>query len=322
MREEWTAEEEYAPGPADGAVEPEDIWNGEEGDKEIPEDASIQDAVNAYLKDIYGKYALLSPEEELDLALRYRRGDSGAGKKLVESNLRLAYALARRYSSSRQELPDLIQEANLGLCNAVERYDPESGKRFSTLAGWCMLGRIYAFKYRNTGSIRMPTGVLELQRKARDAGDMFRLEKGRSPSAHELAQELGVKEKRLREVMERSYRYISLQSDSSPDSSQSGKDPVTLEECVPDTGAARPEDAVWSEQVTVCLRRLVDELPRPDRDIITRVYGLGGTDTENMADIGRSYGVSRERIRFIKNRALRTLKARGGEELKSLFDCC
>jgi RNA polymerase primary sigma factor len=267
-----------------------------------------------YLKEI-GAIPLLSREDERELARRVRVGDEAAKARMVEANLRLVVQIARRYLNRGLPLPDLIEEGNLGLIRAVEKFDPDRGTRFSTYATWWIRHAIVRALANQARTIRLPVHIEQmLGRLAKEQRRLVQ-EFGRPPTIEELAQALGTTSEQVIELEEIRQHPVSLDAPV-------GEGKASLSEIVPDT-ASDPSAALthlFHERAD--LVSVLDDLAVNERAVLRRRFGLEGAPPQTLEAIGQSMGLSRERVRQIESAALRKLRAllhARGVDPKDLF---
>lgn len=257
-----------------------------------------------------GKGVLLGREEELDLARRARDGDPRARKKLVEKNLRLAVSVAKKYRGFGLPFEDLIQEGNLGLMKAVDRFDPDRGYRFSTYATWWIRQAVQRAVADKGRTIRVPVHMGEKIRKVRKAAGVLSAEREREPTAEEVAVRLGWDPEEVRLTMSAMPDAISLNQRARHDADypelgefvEDGKIPDTAGEVAREIGISR-------------LREEIRRLPERHRYVLVRRYGLDDRDTQTLERLSRELGVSRERVRQLQREAEGILKEGGQAEL-------
>jgi RNA polymerase primary sigma factor len=254
-----------------------------------------------YLERI-GRGELLTKEEEVALARQTRTGNEYARRRLVEKNLRLVVSVAKRYRGMGLPFEDLIQEGNIGLMIAAERFDPEMGNRFSTYAIWWVrqsIGRAIADKGR---VIRLPVHAGEKARKAARVRNELSAQIGREPTDEEVAVRLGWTAREARAAIGFLPDATSLNQPVSGEESASG-----LGEFVEDEGASDMSDAVIREMENARLRESMDRMPDRDRHVLVRRYGLDDREPASLAELGNELGVSRERARQLQRNAERRL---------------
>ncbi|MGC9529961.1 MAG: sigma-70 family RNA polymerase sigma factor [Candidatus Bipolaricaulaceae bacterium] len=268
------------------------------------------DALGLYLAEV-NRIPPLSEEEERRLARRMREGDERARERLILSHLRLVTAVAREYGETGLDLLDMIQEGNIGLIQAVDRFDPERGFRLSTYARWWIRQAIGAAIERYSQMIRLPVhlfrAIVRFQRLKASFGGQAVEESPEVLSAPGLTWE------RVRRV-ERTLRdYVSLDLPIGDEAED------TLEEILPDTSVPEPEREALRELFQQDLLQLLNQLPGRDAQVLRMRYGLEGAAPRSLAEIGRTLGISRERVRQIEGRALRRLKDAWGQEALAFY---
>ena len=277
---------------------------------DISEGAGIDDPVRAYFKSI-GKTRLLSADEEIELAKRIANGDEDAKKRLTEANLRLVVSIAKRYPGRDLNLLDLIQEGNIGLMKAVERFDYTKGFKFSTYATWWIRQAITRSIADQGRTIRIPVYMVDTINKMNRVKKQLRLELNMEPTAEQIADRMGISEEKVCEIM------------------MAALDPVSLETPVGEEEDSKLEDFVQdsaqSVERTVMQARLkeqVDEalrkLPEREEQVLRLRFGLDDGRERTLEEVGREFNVTRERIRQIEAKALRRL--RGNRRAKILRD--
>ena len=279
--------------------------NGEDEDLESSlstEGIAIDDPVKVYLKEI-GRVPLLSPEEEIELAIRIIDGDEVAKKRLSEANLRLVVSIAKRYLGRGMQFLDLIQEGNLGLIKAVEKFDYTKGFKFSTYATWWIRQAITRAIADQAKTIRVPVHMVETINKVVRARRTLTQELGREPSNKEIAEMLGEDEDRVTEIMSFSQDPVSMEAPVGDE------DDSHLGDFVQDSNALSPEENAIAEmrnkQISLAMKDLTDR----EQEVITLRFGLDGNQPHTLEEVGQMFHVTRERIRQIEAKALRKLGA-------------
>jgi RNA polymerase primary sigma factor len=258
-----------------------------------------RDPLSLYLDSIQ-QYDLLDAQQERDLARLVQAGDREARRQMVVANLRLVVSVAKNYTGRGLSLLDLIEEGNIGLLKGVERYDPESGNRFSTYATWWIKQSIRRALINSTSTVRIPSYMVEVISRAKTAQSDLVNRLGREPSFEELAQELGLPKtsyktlRRALRVASRSTQYLSPEMLAS------------LDELMDDP--TRNRDAIEPEELER-LRQLLDLISESEARILRYRYGLDGGGAMTLKEIGDRVGLTRERVRQIEVRALQKLKA-------------
>jgi RNA polymerase sigma factor (sigma-70 family) len=264
--------------------------------------------LGVYLAEI-ARIPLLTREEEQALARRVRAGDEAAKQRMIEANLRLAVQIARRYLNRGLPLPDLIEEGNLGLLRAVEKFEPERGTRFSTYATWWIRQAIARALANQARTIRLPVHVeLLLMRYAREQRRLTQA-LGRSPTAEELAQALGTTEREVAELEQVRQHPVSLDAPAGEAST------ATLGDLIADRATAPSETLADLFRDRADVVSVLDDLAVNERTVLRRRFGLEGDPPETLEAIGQRLGLSRERVRQLEGSGLRKLrgllKARG-----------
>ena len=285
--------------------EPEpDVLNNtpeEEIDISVPEGISIDDPVRMYLKEI-GKVPLLSAEEEIELAKRMEQGDIAAKKRLSEANLRLVVSIAKRYVGRGMLFLDLIQEGNMGLIKAVEKFDYRKGYKFSTYATWWIRQAITRAIADQARTIRIPVHMVETINKLIRVSRQLLQEYGREPQPEEIAAEMGISEDKVREIMKIAQEPVSLETPIGEEEDSH------LGDFIPDDDAPAPAEAaartLMKEQLLNALKTLT---PREEMVLKLR-FGLEDGRARTLEEVGREFKVTRERIRQIEAKALRKLR--------------
>lgn len=271
--------------------------------RDIEPEKHSNDPTHLYLKEI-GFSPLLTAEQEVSLGRLVQKGDKAARRKMIESNLRLVVKIARRYYNRGMEFGDLIEEGNLGLLRAVEKFDPERGFRFSTYATWWIRQTIERAIMNQTRTIRLPIHVLRELNLCLTTSRKLTQEQDREPTIGEIAEALDKPIDDVKQMLELNERVISLDIQIGNDTSQ-GK---SLVEAIPDKTSVNPEDSLENdllyESLEVCLR----ELNPKQREVLSRRFGLGGYDRQTLEEVGVAVGLTRERVRQIQMTALKSLR--------------
>jgi RNA polymerase primary sigma factor len=264
--------------------------------------APAVDLLHTYVRQI-GDGALLTRAEELELARRKDRGDEAAKRQLIESNLRLVISMARAYSSSGVPLLDLIQEGNMGLMRAVEKFDASRGYKLSTYATWWIrqsMSRAIADQAR---TIRLPLHVLDVIKKLHRANRMLTQKLGREPLVAELAAELKLPAERVIELQRMIEEPVSLEGPV-------GDGESNFSEMVEDTNTRQPETLIVGRQREQELQAALEELNERTRHVLEARFGLNDREPATLEQVGAEIGVTRERVRQIETRALRELESK------------
>lgn len=261
------------------------------------------DPTQMYLKEI-GFSPLLSAEEEIYYGRLARKGDQAARKKMIESNLRLVVKIARRYYNRGVEFSDLIEEGNLGLLRAVEKFDPERGFRFSTYATWWIRQTIERAIMYQTRTIRLPIHVLrELNLYLSTARELTK-KQNHEPTYHDIAEALNRPVEDIKKMMELNEHMISLDMQVASENAQS----KPLIEALADKSAADPADTLANEHLHESIGRCLAELNEKQREVLCRRFGLEGYDRQTLEEVGKAVGLTRERVRQIQMTALKSLR--------------
>jgi len=273
--------------------------SGREGKKRERE-VTAQTLLERYLQEI-GKVPLLTEEEERELARRIREGDATAKERFIKANLRLVVSIARNYMSYGLPLLDLIQEGNLGLLRAVERFRPEKGYKFSTYATWWIRQAITRALAEQGRTIRLPEHIIELILRINEVEEEFLHRNGRRPTLEELAARLDLPVEKIRQAKEAATQPLSLETPLSE------REEETLGEILGTKGPSPPEE-IARELLLSELEESLKELPEREREILELRYGLKGREPLTLEEIGRLLGISRERVRQLEAQALERLR--------------
>ena len=271
------------------------------GQERILEGVSTADPIREYLKEI-GSIALLTPEEESDLARRKSEGDVEAGRKLVEANLRLVVSIAKRYTGRGMSFLDLVQEGNLGLMKAVEKFDYAKGYRLSSYAKWWVKQSITRSLADQSRTIRLPVHMVEAVNKIRRAQRSLSVKLGREPSMEEVAEEVNMSGKRVAELIQASGDTVSLET---PVGDEEGSN---LGDFVADDANASTEDKAESFLLREEIDSMLQGLNPREREVIILRFGLETGHPLTLEEVGKRFNVTRERIRQIETAALRKLR--------------
>ena len=294
----------------DGAndMDPDDdlLMSGEEVDMEnldlsIPDGISIEDPVRMYLKEI-GKVPLLSAEEEIELAQRMETGDQDAKKRLAEANLRLVVSIAKRYVGRGMLFLDLIQEGNLGLIKAVEKFDYRKGYKFSTYATWWIRQAITRAIADQARTIRIPVHMVETINKLIRVSRQLLQELGREPSPEEIAKEMNMPVERVREILKISQEPVSMETPIGEEEDSH------LGDYLQDDNAPVPADAAAFTLLKEQLVEVLGTLTEREQNVLRLRFGLDDGRARTLEEVGTVFNVTRERIRQIEAKALRKLR--------------
>ena len=270
-------------------------------DLSVPEGVSIEDPVRMYLKEI-GKVSLLSADEEIELAKRMEKGDEAAKKRLAEANLRLVVSIAKRYVGRGMLFLDLIQEGNLGLIKAVEKFDYRKGYKFSTYATWWIRQAITRAIADQARTIRIPVHMVETINKLIRVSRQLLQELGREPTPEEIAEEMDMPVDRVREILKISQEPVSLETPIGEEEDSH------LGDFIQDDNVPIPADAaaftLLKEQLVEVLSTLTDR----EQKVLRLRFGLDDGRARTLEEVGKEFNVTRERIRQIEAKALRKLR--------------
>ena len=270
-------------------------------DLSVPEGVSIEDPVRMYLKEIV-KVSLLSADEEIELAKRMEKGDEAAKKRLAEANLRLVVSIAKRYVGRGMLFLDLIQEGNLGLIKAVEKFDYRKGYKFSTYATWWIRQAITRAIADQARTIRIPVHMVETINKLIRVSRQLLQELGREPTPEEIAEEMDMPVDRVREILKISQEPVSLETPIGEEEDSH------LGDFIQDDNVPVPADAaaftLLKEQLVEVLSTLTDR----EQKVLRLRFGLDDGRARTLEEVGKEFNVTRERIRQIEAKALRKLR--------------
>ncbi|MCL6631097.1 MAG: RNA polymerase sigma factor RpoD [Alicyclobacillus herbarius] len=270
-------------------------------DLTMPPGVKISDPVRMYLKEI-GRVPLLSAQEEIELAKRIEEGDEEAKRRLTEANLRLVVSIAKRYVGRGMLFLDLIQEGNLGLIKAVEKFDYRKGYKFSTYATWWIRQAITRAIADQARTIRIPVHMVETINKLIRVSRQLLQELGREPTAEEIAAEMDMSPDKVREIQKIAQEPVSLETPIGEE------DDSHLGDFIPDDEALAPADAAAYELLKEQLEDVLDTLTEREENVLRLRFGLDDGRTRTLEEVGKVFGVTRERIRQIEAKALRKLR--------------
>jgi RNA polymerase primary sigma factor len=304
-------------------IESKDSLLEEEKEKEKPKftpemldlDKLSEDSIQMYLKEI-GKVPLLTPEEEIELAKRKDKGDIAAMQKLVEANLRLVVSIAKKFVGYGLSFLDLIQEGNLGLFRAVEKFDWRKGYKFSTYATWWIRQAITRALADHSRTIRIPVHMVEVLNRLQQASRYLLQVLNREPTPEEIAAEVGEDPEKVISLLEVSQDVISLDQAISKDED---KDTV-IADFVEDLKTITPDRAAALRILKEYINEIVKELPERERKILEMRFGLVDGVAHTLEEIGQKFNVTRERIRQIEAKALEKIREmKGIEKIKDYY---
>ncbi|MDW7738881.1 MAG: RNA polymerase sigma factor RpoD [Bacillota bacterium] len=266
-----------------------------------PEGVAVNDPVRMYLKEI-GKIPLLTPEEEVELAQAIEHNSDEARRRLAEANLRLVVSIAKKYVGRGMLFLDLIQEGNLGLIKAVEKFDYRKGYKFSTYATWWIRQAITRAIADQARTIRIPVHMVETINKLIRISRQLVQELGREPLPEEIAQEMNISEERVREILKIAQEPVSLETPIGEE------DDSHLGDFIEDHEAQAPADAAAFELLKEQLEDVLDTLSAREEKVLRLRFGLDDGRSRTLEEVGQYFGVTRERIRQIEAKALRKLR--------------
>ncbi len=287
----------------------------EEAEAPAPtEQVAIDDPVKVYLKEI-GRVPLLTPEEETALAMRIIEGDDNAKKRLSEANLRLVVSIAKRYVGRGMQFLDLIQEGNLGLIKAVEKFDYTKGFKFSTYATWWIRQAITRAIADQARTIRIPVHMVETINKVKKVSSQLLHKNGHEPTAEEIAEELAMPVDKVREIMRVAQEPVSLETPIGEEEDSH------LGDFIPDDDAPAPADAASHTLLKEQLEEVLQSLTDREAKVLRLRFGLEDGRPRTLEEVGKEFDVTRERIRQIEAKALRKLRHPSrSKKLKDFLD--
>ena len=292
----------------------EDEVDMEQIDLSVPDGVSIEDPVRMYLKEI-GKVPLLSAEEEIELAKRMEQGDDEAKKRLAEANLRLVVSIAKRYVGRGMLFLDLIQEGNLGLIKAVEKFDYTKGFKFSTYATWWIRQAITRAIADQARTIRIPVHMVETINKVKKVSSQLLHQNGHDPTADEISQALDMPVEKVREIMRVAQEPVSLETPIGEEEDSH------LGDFIPDEDAPVPAEAASHTLLKEQLSSVLSTLTPREEKVLRLRFGLEDGRPRTLEEVGHEFEVTRERIRQIEAKALRKLRHPSrSKKLKDFLD--
>ena len=267
----------------------------------LVESFSTDDPVRMYLKEI-GKVPLLSPEEELELATRMSQGDEEARHRITEANLRLVVSIAKRYVGRGMLFLDLIQEGNLGLIKAVEKFDHTKGYKFSTYATWWIRQAITRAIADQARTIRIPVHMVETINKTIRVSRQLLQELGHDPSAEEIAREMGMPAEKVRDILRIAQEPVSMETPIGEEEDSH------LGDFIPDEDASEPSEVASFSLLREQLEEVLDTLTPREKKVLELRFGMADGHSRTLEEVGKEFNVTRERIRQIEAKALRKLR--------------
>ena len=279
----------------------EEVTEEEMSDVKVDDSYSTDDPVRMFLKEI-GKVPLLTAEEEVELAIRMSQGDEEAKRRMTEANLRLVVSIAKRYVGRGMLFLDLIQEGNLGLIKAVEKFDYTKGYKFSTYATWWIRQAITRAIADQARTIRIPVHMVETINKVIRVSRQLLQELGHDPSAEEIAAEMGMPVEKVREILKIAQEPVSLETPIGEEEDSH------LGDFIPDEDASEPSEAASFSLLKEQLMEVLDTLTPREKKVLELRFGIVDGRTRTLEEVGKEFNVTRERIRQIEAKALRKLR--------------
>ena len=287
---------------AEDLAEIEEVTEKELNETEaLADDFFTDDPVRMYLKEI-GKVPLLTPEEEMELAVRVSAGDEEAKRRMTEANLRLVVSIARRYVGRGMVLLDLIQEGNLGLIKAVEKFDYTKGYKFSTYATWWIRQAITRAIADQARTIRIPVHMVETINKTIRVSRQLLQELGHDPSAEEIAKEMGMPAEKVRDILRIAQEPVSMETPIGEEEDSH------LGDFIPDEDASEPSEVASFSLLREQLEEVLDTLTPREKKVLELRFGMADGHSRTLEEVGKEFNVTRERIRQIEAKALRKLR--------------
>ncbi|MBK8222363.1 MAG: sigma-70 family RNA polymerase sigma factor [Candidatus Obscuribacter sp.] len=291
LSDEWSEVFDEEALAADDAEEP----------VESPAEGFTEDSVRLYLREI-GRVKMIKPDEEIELARLIAKGDQEAKKKLIQANLRLVISIAKKYVNRGLPFQDLIQEGNLGLIRAAEKFDHTKGFKFSTYATWWIRQAISRGLADKSRTIRVPVHMVESINKLKKTSARLAQELGRKPNEQELSTALEIPIAKVQEIMQADREPVSMEMPLSRD------DETYIGDLIEDNEATRPDATTADELMRQDLSRMLSQLTPRERDIMHLRYGLEDGRQRTLEEVGRLFNITRERVRQIEHKAFRKLR--------------
>jgi RNA polymerase primary sigma factor len=264
-------------------------------------DAFTEDSVRLYLREI-GRVKMVKPDEEIELARRIAKGDGDAKKRLIQANLRLVISIAKKYVNRGLPFQDLIQEGNLGLIRAAEKFDHTKGFKFSTYATWWIRQAISRGLADKSRTIRVPVHMVESINKMKKTSARLAQELGRKPTEQELSEAMDLPLAKIQEIIQADREPISMEMPLNRD------EETYLGDLIEDNESSRPDSTTVEELMRQDLNRMLSQLTPRERDIMHLRYGLEDGRQRTLEEVGRLFNITRERVRQIEHKAFRKLR--------------
>jgi RNA polymerase primary sigma factor len=296
LSDEWSGEVLFE-NSEDAAEEEAEITLGIGG----KEESFTEDSVRLYLREI-GRVKMIKPDEEIELARRIAKGDKDAKKKLIQANLRLVISIAKKYVNRGLPFQDLIQEGNLGLIRAAEKFDHTKGFKFSTYATWWIRQAISRGLADKSRTIRVPVHMVESINKMKKTSAKLAQELGRKPTELELSAAMELPVSKIQEIIAADREPISMEMPLNRD------EETYLGDLIEDSDSARPDSNTEEELMRQDLNRMLSQLTPRERDIMHLRYGLEDGRQRTLEEVGRLFNITRERVRQIEHKAFRKLR--------------
>ncbi len=295
-------------------IEKAESEHSDDTDNPVPDNIAIDDPVKVYLKEI-GRVPLLSSQEEIELAIKTKNGDVAAKKRLSEANLRLVVSIAKRYLGRGMQFLDLIQEGNLGLIKAVEKFDHTKGFKFSTYATWWIRQAITRAIADQARTIRIPVHMVETINKVKKVSSQLLHTNGHEPTAEEIAEEIEMPVDKVREIMRVAQEPVSLETPIGEEEDSH------LGDFISDDDTPAPADVASHTLLKEQLGDVLDTLTPREKKVLILRFGLTDGRSRTLEEVGKEFNVTRERIRQIEAKALRKLRHPSrSKKLKDFLD--
>ena len=295
-------------------IEKAESEHSDDTDNPVPDNIAIDDPVKVYLKEI-GRVPLLSSQEEIELAIKTKNGDVAAKKRLSEANLRLVVSIAKRYLGRGMQFLDLIQEGNLGLIKAVEKFDHTKGFKFSTYATWWIRQAITRAIADQARTIRIPVHMVETINKVKKVSSQLLHTNGHEPTAEEIAEEIEMPVDKVREIMRGAQEPVSLETPIGEEEDSH------LGDFISDDDTPAPADVASHTLLKEQLGDVLDTLTPREKKVLILRFGLTDGRSRTLEEVGKEFNVTRERIRQIEAKALRKLRHPSrSKKLKDFLD--